>query len=363
MTVPPIPTLKVPQLRRRSPPKPAKPLPLSLALQGGGAHGAFEWGVIDRLLEDERLEIKAVTAASAGAMNAVALAQGLLDGGREGGKKRLESYWRAVNQAGGRNIFGDSNIWTDALSPDWLKATPGWRMAETWAMSLSPYEFNPFNLDPMHEVLEREIDFEAIRTRSPIKLYVSATAVRKSQARVFRETELTAKHLMASACLPFLFHAVEIDGEPYWDGGYLANPPIWPLIYDKTPDDVLIVTLNPFIRDETPKSPGEITDRLNEITFNASLASELRAIAFVHKLLDEGLLKESARGRYRKMLIHAIAADGRLDDLSMSTKFNTEWSFLQDLRGRGYKAADEWLAKSFASMGKASTIDWKALSL
>jgi NTE family protein len=168
---------------------------------------------------------------------------------------------------------------------------------------------------------------------------------------------------MASACLPMLFQAVEIDGEPYWDGGYLANPPLWPLIYDQTPDDVLIVTLNPFIRKETPKTPGEITDRLNEITFNASLAAELRAIAFVQKLLDDGLLKESARGRYRRMLIHAIAADGRLDDLSLSTKFNTEWSFLQDLRDRGRQAADDWLAKSGPLVGQRSSVDLKAAFL
>ncbi len=344
--------------------KPAAPIarPISLALQGGGAHGAFEWGVIERLLEDERLEIQAVTAASAGAMNAVALAWGMIEGGRKGAVKRLESYWKAVNQSGGRNVFGDSSIWNSALSPDWMKNMPGWRMAETFALSLSPYEFNPFNLDPMHDLLEKEIDFKAIRERSPIKLYVSATAVRKSQPKVFREGELTARHLMASACLPMLFQAVEIDGEPYWDGGYLANPAIWPLIYDQTPDDVLIVTLNPFQRSETPHTPGEITDRLNEITFNASLASELRAIAFVHKLLDEGLLKESARGRYRRMLIHAIAADGKLDDLSMSTKFNTEWSFLQDLRARGRKAAEEWLTKSFADVGVRSTVDLRGLA-
>ena len=341
--------------------KPTGPRPLSLALQGGGAHGAFEWGVIERLLEDDRLEIKAVTAASAGAMNAAALAWGMIEGGREGAKARLESYWRAVNQSGGRNIFGDSGIWTSAFSPDWLKATPGWRMAETFAMSLSPYEFNPFNLDPLKDVLEQQIDFKAIRERSPIKLYVSATAVRHSQAKVFRGEELTVKHLMASACLPFLFQAVEIDGEPYWDGGYLANPPIWPLIYDDTPDDVLIVTLNPFQRHETPRTPGEITDRLNEITFNSSLAAELRAIGFVHKLLDEGLLKESARGRYRRMLIHAIAADGRLDDLSMSSKFNTEWSFLQDLRTRGREAADHWLSVSCDDVGVKSSVDLKAM--
>ena len=341
--------------------KPASPKPLSLALQGGGSHGAFEWGVIDRLLEEDDIEIRAVTAASAGAMNAVCLAHGLLTGGRDGARTALDAFWRATNQAGGQNVFGDSGILTKAFAgPDWLKNTPGWRMAETLAMSLSPYEFNPFNLNPLHDVLEATVDFAAIRERSPVKLYIAATAVRLSKARIFRETELTARHIMASACLPQLFHAVEIDGEPYWDGGFLANPPLWPLFYDDTPDDILIVSLNPFVRDETPKSPGEIMDRLNEITFNASLASELRAIGFVQKLLDEGLLKDTAQGRYRRMLVHAITADGPLADLSMASKFNTEWSFLLDLKARGRTAAQTWLDDCGTLIGVRSSLDLKA---
>ena len=341
--------------------KPSGPKGLSLALQGGGAHGAFEWGVLDRLLEEGDLEIRAVTAASAGAMNAVCLAQGLIDDGRAGARARLESFWRNVNRAGGRNIFGDTSIWTNAFGGgvDWLKNTPGWRMAETLALSLSPYEFNPFNLNPLHDVLESEVAFSRIRAESPIKLYISATQIRTSKSKVFRETELTSRHIMASACLPQLFQAVEIDGEAYWDGGFLANPPLWPLFYDDTPDDILIVTLNPFVREETPKSPGEIMDRLNEITFNASLASELRAIGFVQKLLDEGLLKDTARGRYRRMLVHAITADKPLADLSLSTKFNTEWSFLTDLKDRGRAATQAWLDDCGDCVGEKSSVDLK----
>jgi NTE family protein len=338
--------------------------PIALALQGGGSHGAFEWGIIDRLLEEEGLEIQAVTAASAGAMNAVCLAQGLIDNGREGGKARLESFWKNVNRAGGRNVFGDTSIWTSAFGAasglDWLKATPGWRMAETLAGSMSPYEFNPFNLNPLHDTLEKEIDFSAIRERSPIKLYVSATAVRQSKAKVFRDRELTARHIMASACLPQVFQAVEIDGEPYWDGGFLANPALWPLFYDDTPDDILLISINPFVREETPKTPGEIMDRLNEITFNASLASELRAIGFVQKLLDEGLLKDAARGRYRRMLVHAITADTPLADLSISSKFDTEWSFLTDLKARGRAAAEAWLTTELVNVGIKSSFDVQA---
>ncbi|MBI1686165.1 patatin-like phospholipase family protein [Caulobacter hibisci] len=354
--------MPIPPLRK----KPKGPHPISLALQGGGSHGAFEWGVIDRLLEEDGLEIQAITAASAGAMNAVAYTSGLIAGGREGAKASLDNFWKQVNRNGGRNVFGDTSIWTSAFggafggATDWIKNTPGWRMAETLALSFSPYEFNPFNLNPLNDILDEAIDFKALRERSPVKLYIAATAVRTSKAKVFRETELTARHVLASACLPQVFQAVEIDGEPYWDGGFLANPPLWPLFYDKTPDDILLVSLNPFVRDETPKTPGEIMDRLNEITFNAALSSELRAIGFVQKLLDEGLLKDNARGRYRRMLLHAIKADQPLADLSLASKFNTEWSFLTDLKARGRKAAEDWLGECLPQVGERSTVDLKS---
>lgn len=339
-----------------------KPRPISLALQGGGSHGAFEWGVIDRLLDEERLEIAAVTAASAGAMNAVALASGLAANGRKGGQASLAALWRAASNADSRNgtVFGDSSIWTAMLRPDWLKGSPAWRWAGSLGATLSPYEFNPFNLNPLKDVLEKVIDFEAVRERSPIQLYVSATGVRTGKARIFEGRELTVDHLLATACLPTLFHAVEIDGEPYWDGGYLANPALWPLLYAKTPDDLLIVSLNPFEREDLPRSPSEIMDRLNEITFNASLSAELRAIAFVGKLLDDGMLKPSARSRYRLMHVHAITADRYLGDLSMASKFSTEWSFLTDLHARGRKAADAWLSANLDQVGVGSTLDLKA---
>jgi NTE family protein len=333
------------------------PKPISLALQGGGAHGAFQWGVIDRLLEDGRLEIKAATGASAGAMNAVALAMGLMEGGPSGGRARLESFWRAVNRGGGRNIFGDSQVWTELFSPDWLRATPGWRLARSIADNLSPYEFNPFNLNPLEGVLKDQIDFPALRKGSPIALYLAATQVRTSQSCIFRTGELTPDHVLASACLPHLFQAVVIDGEPYWDGGYLANPPLWPLFYDPTPSDILLINLNPFVREKTPKTPGEILDRLNEISFNAPLVAELRAVAFVQKLIGERQLKEEALERYRNMLIHAIDADRWLRDLTMDSKFDTEWNFLIELRDRGRRAADAWLEKGLADVGVRSSVD------
>lgn len=331
---------------------------ISLALQGGGSHGAFEWGVIERLLEEDGLEIGALTGASAGAMNAVVLVAGLIEDGKPGAIRKLETFWRGVADSN-RGIFGDLGVWTAAFNPDWLRNTPAFNWMQGVAGSMSPYNFNPFNLNPLHDVLEACVNFEAVREQSTLPVFVSATAVRTSESKVFKREELTSRHVMASACLPQLFHAVEIDGEPYWDGGYLANPPLWPLFYADTPDDILIVSLNPFERDAIPKTPSEILDRLNEITFNASLVAELRAIGFVQKLLDEGLLKDQAKGRYRRMLVHAITADGRLDDLTMASKFNTDWSFLSDLRARGRAAAEDWLATNLDKLGVSSTVDLK----
>jgi NTE family protein len=243
------------------------------------------------------------------------------------------------------------------FNPDWLKATPGWRLAQSWASGLSANQINPLNLNPLRDALDKVVDFAALRERSPIALYVSATAVRTSKSRIFRTAELTCDQLLASACLPHLFQPVSIDGEPYWDGGYLANPALWPLFYDPTPADILIVNLNPFVRNHTPASAGEILDRLNEISFNAPLVAELRAVAFVQKLIVDGLLQEKARGRYRNMLIHAIEADRWLQDLSMESKFDTEWSFLTELKARGRRAATAWLAKGFADVGVKSSVD------
>lgn len=333
--------------------------PICLALQGGGAHGAFQWGVLDRLLEADVLDIRAVTASSAGAMNGAALVSGLATGGPEGARAALDRLWRETNQSGGKNVFGDSSIWSNALTPGWLKDSPLWRAGETLAMSMSPYEFNPFNLNPLDRVLKASIDFEAVRS-SEIKLFVAATAVRHARSRVFRSEEITDQVLLASACLPHLFQAVEIEGEPYWDGGYLANPPLWPLFYEDTPNDILLITLNAFERAEAPKAAGEIMDRLNEVVFNAPLVAELRAVAFVQELIQEGRLMPSERERYRNILIHAIEADGWLGDLSLGSKFNTEWTFLNDLKARGRAAADEWLGSCVETVGRTSSVDLQA---
>jgi NTE family protein len=347
--------------RKAAEPADITPLPkgrrsVSLALQGGGAHGAFQWGVLDRILEDDRLDVQAVSGVSAGAMNGAALVSGLAADGAEGGRAALDKLWREVNQSGGRNVFGDSAIWSAAQPPDWFKDNPFWRAGETLAMSMSPYEFNPLNHNPLKRVLDAAVDFEAVRA-SPIRLFVAATAVRLARARVFTSAEMTPEVLMASACLPHLFQAIEIDGEPYWDGGYLTNPPLWPLIGEDTPGDVLLVTLNPMARDETPKGAGDIVDRLNEIVFNAPLVAELRAIAMAEDLMAQGHLKP---GAYRNVRLHAIEADGWLNDLSLRSKFNTEWTFLNELKARGRAAADDWLKTCLPTVGVRASVDLQA---
>lgn len=333
--------------------------PVSLALQGGGAHGAFQWGVLDRLLEADALDIRAVTAASAGAMNAAALITGLERGGAAAARDSLDLLWREVNQSGGRNVFGDSRAWSAALTPGWLKDTTLWRSAETMALSMSPYQFNPFNLNPLKRVLAASVDFEGIKTSS-IRLFVSATRVREGRARIFGNAEMSPDVLLASACLPHLFQAVVIEGEPYWDGGYLANPALWPLFYADTPDDILLLPLNPFRREEdAPRAAGEIMDRLNEIVFNAPLTAELRAVAFVQDLIARKQLKVGGKDGYRRLLMHAIEADDHLSGLSLGSKFDTEWTFLNDLKQRGRAAAETWLSDCLPAVGERSTVDLK----
>jgi NTE family protein len=339
-------------VRRPSPTPTAKSV--SLALQGGGAHGAFQWGVLDRLLESGGLRIHSITAASAGAMNAVALVSGLLKGGPDGARKSLEDFWRAVSQGGTRGVFGENLV--ASLATDWFTNNPAYRYMEalTSQVTVSPYDFNPLNINPLRDILRDVIDFKAIREQTAIDLFVSATAVLTNEAKVFRTAELTAEHVMASACLPDVFQAVEIDKVPYWDGGYLANPPIWPLVECRA-RDVLLCLLNPLAARKTPTTTAEIMDRINEISFNSSVAAELRAVAVVQDLIKRGHLK--AGPGYMDLRFHMISADGRLSDLTLPSKFNTDWTFLQDLKTRGRSAAEEWLKAHLDQVGEQSTVD------
>ncbi|MGA1342767.1 MAG: patatin-like phospholipase family protein [Hyphomonas sp.] len=309
--------------------------PISLALQGGGAHGAYTWGVLDRLSEDETLNIAAISATSAGAMNAVAYAAGLSKGGPEGARKALESLWRRISEASA--VLG-------AFGP------AGLAFATALQSIASPYDLNPFNYNPLRRLVEDEIDFAAVHACG-LDLFVCATNVETGRARVFTRDEINADAVLASACLPQSFQAVEIAGVPYWDGGYMGNPSLFPLIYSGAPRDVLLVILNPLTRPGTPKRAAEIQERLNEISFNASLIGELRAIAFVQRLIDEGLLKEPMIRKYRRVNIHAIRGGQDLLGYGLSSKYDTRWRLLTELRDLGRAEADRWLRECAVHVG------------
>lgn len=337
--------------------KARQPKPINLALQGGGAHGAFTWGVLDRLLEDDRLSFDGISGTSAGAMNAVVLADGFQKGGREAARQALQKFWRAVSHDGRLSPIQRGIM--DRLLGNWsLDNNPMFLALDVASRFVSPYDFNPFNINPLREILESEVDFDAVRASKDIKLFISATNVRTGKVRIFRHEEITPDVIMASACLPFMFKAVEIDGTPYWDGGYVGNPPLFPFFRATNTDDIVLVQTNPVEREETPQSARDILNRINEITFNASLISEFRAIGFVSRLVNSNLLRRLAgKAGYRRMLLHRIEAGEELTKLSSSSKFNTEWSFFQHLRDLGRDAADAFLKDNYSAIGKRSTLD------
>jgi NTE family protein len=329
---------------------------VNLALQGGGSHGAYAWGVLDALSEDERIEIDAVSGASAGAFNAVVYAAGLAEGGRRGARDKLEKFWLSVSTEG--SLGPAQRKLVDALFRPWAEVWPasGWiaAWADAAAQFSSPYALNPFNINPLRDHLAAMVDFERLRACKTPKLFVAATNVRTGRGEIFRRDVLTADHVMASGCLPQLFQAVRIDGEDYWDGGYAGNPPLWPLFYETASRDVIIVQINPIERDELPRTPEEIMNRLNEITFNASLLGELRAADFVARLIRSGILKNEG---YRLERLHRIGGAGKLEKFPASTKFDVSWPFLERLRDLGRADAEAWLKAHYDSIGVESTLD------
>jgi NTE family protein len=275
---------------------------VNLALQGGGAHGAFTWGVLDRILEDGRLEIDAISGTSASAMNAIALADGLTAGGVDGAREKLEGFWRAMSEAARNSPIQRAPI--DVLMGNWsLDRSWGYHAMDAISRMFSPYQLNPLNMNPLRDVLESCVDFSCVRRCDRIKLYISATNVETGKVKVFDSQHLTSDMVMASACLPNVYQAVVIDGVPYWDGGYMGNPALFPFHTGSDCADIAIIQINPVERKGIPRTPQEIQNRLNEIAFNSSLLKELRAIDFVARLIDEGKLDES---RYRRERIHII---------------------------------------------------------
>lgn len=307
------------------------PRQLSLALQGGGSFGAFTSGVLDRLLEEDDLTIDTVSGASAGAINAVLLAAGLAEGGKEAAREKLTNFWRRLSRTAAFVPFGHNA----GLMPGTLSF---------WTRLVSPYQYNPLDLNPLRTLLNEEIDFERLRQTRPIGLLISATRVSDGRARIFSNDEITAETVLASATLPLLHHAVTIDNEAYWDGGYSANPPLYELVKASETSDILIIQITPTQRAATPTTSQEIMRRLDQITFSASLLAEMDRLA-EQSDLHRGLLGHlSSDGRkWRRLTLHRIAAEEEVERLSEASAGNLEWQFISDLRAHGRRAADAWL--------------------
>jgi NTE family protein len=330
---------------------------IDLALQGGGSHGALTWGVLDRLLEDPRIGIAAISGTSAGAMNAVVLADGLVQGGREGARQALLGFWKAVSEAA-RSSPIQRSLW-DRLMGTWsLDHSPGYLFFEQFTRTFSPYEWNPFDINPLRDLLAERVDFDRVNRCPDLRVFVTATNVRTGRARIFMQPHLSVDEILASACLPFMFKAVEIDGEAYWDGGYIGNPALYPLVEDQGSRDLVVVQVNPLVREELPTTGRAILNRLNEITFNSSLLKELRAIELLHELLErDNLAPES----YRNMFVHLIHAHEDLRQLDSSSKMNAEWEYLLYLKERGRRWAETFLRDHYDHLGVRSTLDIRKL--
>jgi len=339
---------------------------LNLALQGGGTHGAFTWGVLDALLEDGRIGIEGISGTSAGAMNAVALAHGYAQAiarphsdRRDSARAALASFWEGVIQMGSvaeaqRAVFDivfNSSGLLASPAASWMNT-----LASEWSHTLSPYEINPLDINPLRDFLERQVDFDLLHHTKGLKVFVVATRITTGQAEVFTGKRLSAKAVMASACLPTAFQAVEIDGEHYWDGGYSGNPAIHPLIYQCTAPDVLLIQINPMKCATLPTSSAQIMDRMNEITFNAGLIAEMRAIDFVNRLLVDGKLD---RSQYKDLLLHRIDGGEALKSYSGTSKISTSGVLIRELRDLGIAAAKTWLTHKFHALGVQSSINIK----
>jgi NTE family protein len=344
----------MPQTSSRAGEKRASVL-VDLALQGGGAHGAFTWGVLDRLLEESWLRIDAISGTSAGAMNAAVLADGWTKGGASGARAALDAYWDRVARAAAFSPLQRTPL--DRLVGRWtLDYSPSFIAFDLMSRLVSPYDLNPYGFNPLTTILNESIDFERL-ARSPIKLFVTATNVHTGRGRIFRNAELTPQVLLASACLPTMFQAIEIDGEPYWDGGFAGNPTITPLVRESNASDTILVQINPRERPGTPRSASEILNRLNEVSFNATLMKELRMIALIRRAADPG----SGEGaRWAGMRTHRIMTES-MAELGYSSKLNGEWAFLSMLREEGRRAASVFLDAHADDVGHRSTADLDAL--
>ncbi len=328
-----------------------KPLIVDLALQGGGAHGAFTWGVLDRILEEEWLLIDGISGTSAGAMNAAVLAAGFAKGGAQGARVALEKFWRAISDAARFSPLQRGPL--DILLGRWtMDNSPGYLMVDLMSRVISPYSLNMPGKNSLRDILEQLIDFNGIAV-SPIHVFVTATNVHTGRGRVFRNENITPEVLLASACLPSMFQAVEIDGEFYWDGGYSGNPTLTPLVRHCNADDMILIPINPLERAEAPRTASEIINRLNEISFNAVALKELRMIAMLRKVVDCG---DTEGAKWASLRLHRVSND-IMTKLGASSKVITEWPFLTMLRDEGRKSAQAFLDAHARDLGERSTMD------
>ena len=332
-----------------------EPVLVDLALQGGGSHGAFTWGVLDRLIEEPWLRIEAISGTSAGAMNAAVVADGWTEGGAEGARAALETYWRRVSRAAAFSPLQRSPL--DRLMGRWtLDTSPAYVALDLMARVLSPYDLNPLGLNPLRTILVESIDFDRL-AGAPIKLFITATNVRTGRGRIFRNAQITPDVLLASACLPTMFQAIEIEGEPYWDGGYAGNPTLTPLVRESDAHDTILVQINPRERPDPPRTANEILNRLNEISFNSPLMKELRMMALLRQVADPG---HGEGARWAGMRTHRIMSDA-LAHFGASSKLNAEWEFVSLLKEEGRKSAGTFLTAHGEDIGKHSTTDIDAL--
>jgi NTE family protein len=331
---------------------------LNLALQGGGAHGAYAWGILDGFLEDGRIEFDGICATSAGTLNAVALAHGLSYGGNDEARADLEKLWRKISELGAIYSPIRRMPWEPYMKTNLpYEEMASYSVFETFTNAFSPYQFNPLNINPLRQVIEETFDVNYVKSCKKVSLFITATDVYEGQAKVFVNKDIDIDVILASASLPFLFQAQMIKDSPYWDGGYTGNPALWPLFYNTNTNDLCVIYINPITRHEIPKTPYDITNRLNEITFNSSLIGELRAIAFVKKLIEDDMLKDKYKKMYKNIRLHAIRADKELKNYSVASKFETDWGFLTGLRDDGREAAKHWLKENFDAIGKKATVD------
>lgn len=328
---------------------------VSLALQGGGSHGAFTWGVLDRLLEDRRIEIQGISGASAGAMNAVVLAHGYTVGGRKGAREALTTFWESVASTASFTVVSGAGATAASIDAE-ARPTAAFQAFLALARFVSPYQFNPFELDPLRDILVQQIDFERLRAKCPIQLFIATTRVTTGTLRLFRNRKLTIDVLLASACLPSIQRAVEIDGEPYWDGGLAANPPLFPLVHRCAACDIVVVILNACRRPEIPKTSDEIWHRLNEISFGSSFFTELQGLALATREAERSLFPLGRlERRLKRLKMHVVDAQELMSQLSTMSRLNTHPAFLEALRDEGRARAAAWLEENFKLIGERSS--------